>query len=141
MPNRYIPKAELEKLEAAYKGYCEYCKYLQKYTSARLQNDHIIPLALKGKNEFANLAKACISCNANKHTFTSFLDPVTNEIVPLFHPRQQDWNDHFQWSEDRLLIEGKTPTGRATVILLDMNTPEIVNLRAVMPKDEHPPRR
>jgi hypothetical protein len=39
-----------------------------------------------------------------------------------------------------LTIEGRTPTGRATVALLDMNSPETVNLRALLPKSEHPPK-
>ena len=88
MPKNYIPKAELEKLEAAYKGYCEYCRYLQKYTSARFHNEHIIPIYLKGKSEFMNLAKACGYCNSKKHTFIEAIDPQTKHLVPLFHPRK-----------------------------------------------------
>jgi 5-methylcytosine-specific restriction endonuclease McrA len=98
MLNRYIPKAELEKLEIAYKGYCEYCKHLQRYMASRHHNEHIIPIFLKGKSEFENLAKSCGYCNSKKGIRVSALDPVTNEIVPLFHPRKQKWDEHFQWS-------------------------------------------
>jgi hypothetical protein len=48
-------------------------------------------------------------------------DPETVEIVGLFNPRGQSWSDHFSWDATRLRIVGRTPTGRATVRLLDLN--------------------
>ena len=140
MASNYIPKAEAKLLEEQYKGYCEYCRYLQDYTSIRFHNEHIIPLVLKGKSEFMNLAKACSNCNMNKSAHISWEDPITKKSVPLFHPRKQNWTDHFEWSADKLYIIGKTPTGRATVELLDMNSPGIVNLRSILPVSEHPPK-
>lgn len=140
MSKSYIPRFDLKLLEEHYHGYCEYCLYSQKYTSIKFHNEHIIPLILKGKSEFMNLAKACGYCNGKKATHIEWLDPISQQIVPLFHPRKDEWNDHFEWSADRLLIIGKTPTGRATVELLDMNSAGIVNLRAILPKSEHPPK-
>jgi hypothetical protein len=39
----------------------------------------------------------------------------------LFNPRQDSWKEHFAWAADRIRIVGQTPTGRATVALLDLN--------------------
>jgi hypothetical protein len=48
-------------------------------------------------------------------------DPETRQLVPRFHPRQDLWDEHFSLDLDRLLIEGLTPTGRATVVRLGLN--------------------
>lgn len=42
------------------------------------------------------------------------------KIVSLFHPRNQDWNDHFSVHEGFVL--GMTPEGRATVNVCDTNS-------------------
>ena len=49
------------------------------------------------------------------------------DIVPLFNPRRDAWNDHFVFRGS--VIVGLTPTGRATVRLLNMNHPRRVKLR------------
>ena len=41
--------------------------------------------------------------------------------MPLFNPRQDSWSQHFAWAADRIHLVGRTPTGRATVTLLDLN--------------------
>jgi hypothetical protein len=45
----------------------------------------------------------------------------------LFNPRIDHWHDHF--SSDGPLILGLTPTGRATVAVLNMNEEQRVLLR------------
>jgi hypothetical protein len=47
-------------------------------------------------------------CNNHKYTHTEAIDPVSGNVVPLFHPRQQDWVGHFAWTEDFLRIIGVT---------------------------------
>ena len=65
----------------------------------------------------------------------------TGRVVVLFHPRCQRWSRHFVWSEDCMLIMGRTATGRATVATLHLNRPERLNLRRVLHAvGEHPPR-
>jgi hypothetical protein len=88
-----------------------------------------------------NLAWACPWCNAHKFTKTQARDPHTGRVVALFNPRRQRWTRHFAWSEDSLLMLGRTATGRATVAALHLNRPELVNLRRLL-RDvgEHPPR-
>ena len=56
-------------------------------------------------------------------------DPQTKKRVPLFHPRQHNWETHFAWSEDGMYIIGLTATGRATIEALQMNNDLITHLR------------
>lgn len=87
-----------------------------------------------------NLAFACQGCNNRKYTNTEAIDPVTQAIVPLFHPRRNRWSDHFAWSDDAALILGLTPIGRATVEKLQLNRAGLVNLRRILVEaGEHPP--
>lgn len=59
-------------------------------------------------------------------------------IVPLFNPRTQNWNDHFQLSGEQIV--GLTPTGRATVELLRLNEDERLTTRqALMLAGRYPP--
>jgi len=57
------------------------------------------------------------------------IDPVTDEVVELFHPRRQAWGDHFEETEG--VIKGLTPQGIATVQLLNMNAKRRVQLRLI----------
>ncbi len=59
-------------------------------------------------------------------------DPVTSREALLFNPRKDSWDDHFRWSKDQILIEGLTPTGRATIVALKMNDPKIIELRRLL---------
>ena len=91
--------------------------------------DHIIPAAAGGQTVWENLCVACHSCNEFKGAQMEAHDPQTGQRVPLFHPRQQLWIEHFRWSEDSSAIIGLTPAGRATVAALNMNHPTIVEAR------------
>jgi len=100
---------------------CEYCLSHQEYVMGRLQVDHIWPLAKGGLDTEDNLCLACKLCNQYKWSKTVGSDPLTGEIVALFHPRQQRWQDHFAWSDNGEEIIGRTACGRATVIELRLN--------------------
>jgi 5-methylcytosine-specific restriction endonuclease McrA len=76
---------------------------------------------LGGSDDIENLALACRRCNERRYNFIAGINPETQEIVPLFNPRQQKWEEHFIWADQGTLIEGITPTGRATCIRLDLN--------------------
>lgn len=58
------------------------------------------------------------------------IDPINGEIVPLFNPRRQVWNEHF--SVNDIQIEGITQIGRATVRLLKLNAPNRILQRQVL---------
>ena len=55
------------------------------------------------------------------------VDEETGEVTLLFHPRTDQWDEHF--AVEGGIIVGLTPTGRATVRLLNMNANRRVQLR------------
>jgi hypothetical protein len=104
--------------------------------------EHIHPVAHGGLTVLANLAYACIGCNGHKSDKLHAPDPETGNNVPFFHPRRQQWHEHFAWNEDYTRINGLTPTGRATIAALQLNRPELVNLRwALHLSGIHPPAK
>jgi HNH endonuclease len=109
---------------------CEYCLSHQDYTMGRLQIDHIQPIVKGGADDADNLGLACELCNQSKWKQTEAIDPETQSIVPLFHPRFQVWQDHFEWVADGTRILGLTPEGRATVGALKLNNPLAVRVRS-----------
>ena len=88
---------------------------------ARLEIEHIVPLACGGTDDAANLWLACPICNGHKSDKTLAPDPDTGALVTLFNPRVQAWADHFQWINGGLRIAGLTPIGRATVKALHLS--------------------
>jgi len=55
----------------------------------------------------------------HKGTNLAGVDPQTRALARLFHPRLDDWDEHF--SEDEGVVAGQTAVGRATVRVLRMN--------------------
>jgi 5-methylcytosine-specific restriction endonuclease McrA len=77
---------------------CEYCRLHQDDSPlAALHIEHIIPKVHGGSDDLDNLALACIDCNLHKGTNLTGIDPQTNRITELFHPRRHKWDDHFEW--------------------------------------------
>ncbi len=121
-------------------GCCEYCISQARFSPDPFSIEHIIPRSQGGSNDLTNLALACQGCNNRKYTHVDAVDPVTGEKVPLFHPRQHQWVEHFAWNADFSLLLGLTPIGRATVERLGLNRDGVVNLRRVLHLvGEHPP--
>lgn len=84
--------------------------------------EHVVPVARGGPDDASNRALACASCNLAKADRVRGVDPLTgDEAVPLFHPRVDDWQEHFSWSPDRRTLMGRTARGRATIAALDLN--------------------
>lgn len=108
---------------------CGYCLSDEALTGVSLSIDHIIPVAAGGPTIHENLWLACRPCNEFKGAQTHAKDPETGETVPLFNPRTQDWHTHFAWSDDKTRIIGLTPTGRATVVALQLNRSILVKTR------------
>jgi hypothetical protein len=140
MTKKYIPPELRRQVVERAQNYCEYCRYPGRYAPQTPPVDHIIPQDAGGRTILENLAQSCQGCNGHKAARTAALDPVTGQMVPLFHPRQQRWEEHFAWSEDYLRITGLTAIGRATVEALQLNREGLVNLRRVLyAVGEHPP--
>ena len=138
MAKRVTAKERAEVTERARR--CEYCLSQARFAMQPLSVEHINPRQKGGDNALDNLALACQGCNGPKHTKTTGLDPFTGRRVPLYHPRQQKWSDHFAWSEDFTRVVGLTPTGRASVHVLELSREGLVNLReALHALGHHPP--
>ena len=107
---------------------CEYCRlHCDHQTSVLFHVEHIIARQHGGDDSLENLALACHRCNLHKGPNRTSLDPKTGELTRLFHPRQDRWNGHFEFQRERII--GLTAVGRTTAALLQMNTPERIELR------------
>lgn len=109
---------------------CEYCRLPADASVLPHQIDHIIGRQHHGPDDVQNLCLACIRCNLKKGPNIASIDPQTDLVTALFHPRTQVWWHHFQLIEAR--VRGLTAEGRATVALLDMNGEERIRLRQVL---------
>jgi hypothetical protein len=140
MVKTYISVHQKHTIVERVHGCCEYCRSQARFSTQAFSVEHIIPVSCGGETVSENLALACQGCNNHKYTKTMGRNPVSGEIVPLYHPRRERWKDHFRWNEDFTLIIGLTPTGRATVETLQLNREGLVNLRRLLyAMGEHPP--
>jgi hypothetical protein len=101
---------------------CEYCRIHQRiYPDFTFHIEHIVARQHGGRDEADNLALACHLCNKKKGPNLSGVDPDTGVLTRLFHPRTDQWNEHFRAAENGHIM-GLTDVGRTTVQLLDMNS-------------------
>jgi hypothetical protein len=140
MSREYIPAALRRLVFQRSKGYCEYCRSPGRFALGSMEIEHTMPLSRGGKTVGENLALACRGCNQNKGSQIEGIDPGSLVLVPLYNPREMEWDEHFAWGQGAMLVVGKTPTGRATVEVLRLNREGVVNLRRLMINSgEHPP--
>jgi hypothetical protein len=119
---------------------CGYCRTDERLTGSSLSAEHIVPVVAGGLTERDNLWRSCRECNERKGAQRQAPDPETSEIVDLYNPRSQNWDDHFRWSDDGLLIIGVTAIGRATVVAIDLNRPlQIIARQRWVVAGWHPP--
>lgn len=110
-------------------GRCEYCQMHQSLQGATFHVEHVVPRSRGGETNLENLAWACPRCNLQKADRVEVPDPATGDLTRLYHPRVDDWDEHFSWDGFDLL--GLTEIGRATVAALDLNHPRRVRIRQV----------
>ena len=130
MSQTYVPVALRRLVRERARDCCEYCLVPEAVTLIPHWIDHIVAEKHGGKTEAANLANACILCNQRKGSDLSSVDPLSSEIVVLFHPRRDRWTDHFRIVGGR--IEPLTAIGRATSRLMHFNDPDRVAERTQM---------
>lgn len=119
---------------------CEYCGLHQSALPfVRFQVDHIVPQQHGGTDDLANLSLCCTRCNLHKGPNLSGIDNESGAIVTLFNPRTDNWQEHFE--QQGPFIVGRTPRGRATVRVLNMNEDRRVQLRMMLLKSRSPRRR
>jgi hypothetical protein len=111
------------------KGRCEYCRAPEDAFNTAFEVEHITPKKRSGSNAMENLALSCPPCNSYKGVFETGHDTETETETPLFHPRRDTWDDHFEFQFDTGEIIGLTPTGRATVNRLQINHPRQLRAR------------
>ena len=107
---------------------CEYCQLHQDDSPlAALHVEHIRPRKHGGTDDDGNLCLACIDCNLHKGSNLTGIDPLTDAVTALFHPREQVWEEHFKWEGSHII--GISNVGRTTVGVLAMNSEEQLELR------------
>lgn len=122
------------------KNCCEYCLSQEQFATHRFSIEHIFPVSKGGKTTLENLALACQGCNNYKYNKTDKYEELSGQIVTLFNPRKDNWEDHFQWNNNYDLIIGITAKGRVSVKVLRLNRDGLVNLRQILyPIGKHPP--
>ena len=107
---------------------CEYCQRRQATSLLiPLQIEHVVSRKHHGSDDLDNLALACAECNLHKGSDLTGIDPDTGQVIPLFNPRRDRWDEHFAW--DELRIVGRSPVGRTRVGLLQLNSPARLRVR------------
>jgi hypothetical protein len=109
---------------------CEYCLVPQAGIKLALHIEHIVAVQHAGGDAKNNLALACDRCNLYKGTNLSGVDSESGDVARLFHPRTDDWNEHFALAGCEII--GLTPAGRATARLLRFNSSSRVQLRSAL---------
>jgi hypothetical protein len=108
--------------------YCEYCQRRQSDSPLiPLQIEHIIARKHGGPDSLDNLALACADCNLHNGSDLAGIDPRSDQLTPLYHPRRDTWREHFAWEGVRIV--GLTAIGRTTVRVLDLNAPARLRVR------------
>jgi hypothetical protein len=117
MPDIEPALRELVRLRAA--GFCEYCRIPERFTFVEHEIDHVIAIKHGGQTVSGNLALCCAICNRFKGSDIASIDPETGRLTPLFHPRLDRWEDHFEVRNGEILpLTAKAPV---TTGILRMN--------------------
>jgi hypothetical protein len=111
-------------------GRCEYCRMPEACDPLPFAIDHIRPQYHHGPTIAENLCVSCFNCNTFKAVNVAGHDPDTGELTPLFHPRGDNWEEHFEWYGPRL--QGLTRVGRTTIDVLRINLLERVEHRRLL---------
>lgn len=114
-----VSEAARQKVRERANGACEYCLKPDVVSTHDFHIDHIIPPAHHGSDELDNLAWSCGRCNRYKGRDIASIDLETGHLTMLFNPRKQEWGEHFE--KQQFIIVGKTPHGRVTITLLQLN--------------------
>ncbi|MEX2216089.1 MAG: HNH endonuclease signature motif containing protein [Phycisphaeraceae bacterium] len=118
-------------------GICEYCLLAEADTFYGCQADHIISEKHGGATEADNLALACVFCNQAKGSDIGSMHWNTNTFTRFFNPRTDAWADHFELVDGH--IEGLTPIGSVTALILSFNSAErILERQALRAMSRYP---
>ena len=108
---------------------CEYCRAPEVIFNFPFEVEHITPRAADGGDDTENLSLACRSCNVHKADRRECQDAESDDVVSLFHPRIDTWEEHFQWDIDSGFVVGLSAIGRGTIECLQFNSEANVRAR------------
>jgi hypothetical protein len=111
-------------------GRCEYCRLPESASFLEFQIDHIIAEKHHGPTIAENLALACYYCNTYKGPNIAGWIPDLDEVVRLFHPRKDVWNEHFEWRG--AILAPKSEIGQVTIDVLCMNDDDAIAVRELL---------
>lgn len=111
-------------------GQCEYCRLHSDDGLLPHEPDHIVAVKHRGQTVESNLAWACFVCNRSKGSDIASIDYETGQVVRLFNPRTDRWDQHFRLESGRIVP--LSPIGRVTEYLLKLNMPERVEIRRLL---------
>ncbi len=126
----YIPEALRRLVYERASGRCEYCLLHSADGYMPHEVDHIYAEKHGGVTAEYNVCLSCFECNRHKGSDLSSIDPLTGEVIQLFHPRRDKWTEHFRLNG--AFLEPLTPQGRVTVFLLQMNNPKRLLEREIL---------
>jgi HNH endonuclease len=117
---------------------CEYCLFPQTASLFAFEMEHIISEKHDGTTDYENLALSCPCCNRFKGSDLGSIDPQTQQLTPFFHPRFQQWSDHFRLEGGSIVP--LTPEGRVTAKILQFNLSErILEREQLIQMGAYPP--
>ena len=125
-------------------GRCEYCHLPDAVCPWPFHTDHIIARQHGGTTVLENLALACLHCNRHKGPNIAGSDPLTGEVIRLFHPKAGSLDRPFRVARSH--SHGKDGHRRVTIRVLLINDPDFVAVREPLmqerafPFDEMQPR-
>jgi hypothetical protein len=123
----YISEAIRRDVRNRAGGKCEYCLLNERYGMKPHEIDHIIAEKHGGETALENLCLSCLDCNRYKGSDLCSFDAMSGNIINLYHPRRDGWEEHFQISD--AIVQPLTPIGRVTARLLRINDVERVDER------------
>ena len=123
-----VTQRQRRRIRARAGGCCEYCRIGIGEQSSAFHIDHIIAISHGGDDIDQNLCLACLECNSFKGVNIAAIDPQTDKPSRLFHPRMQNWDNHFQINPDASIL-GLTAEGRTTASVLRLNDPPRIEQR------------
>ena len=109
---------------------CEYCLLALSDAGLPHEIDHVISRKHGGTSDPENLAFACYLCNRYKGSDIASLHPATGELVRLYDPRRDRWEEHFRISG--AVVEPLTAIGATTSQLLRLNVTDRVVERQLL---------
>ncbi|MBZ0297541.1 MAG: HNH endonuclease [Anaerolineae bacterium] len=140
MSRAYISAALRREVTERSGNCCEYCRIAQTDIFFAFEIDHIIAEKHGGPTQTENLCLSCPDCNAFKGSDVASVDWLNGTvIVPLYHPREHTWEDHFRVDMATGRIEALSPQGRVTIFLLHLNDDErITDRKLLIDADRYP---